>query len=92
MAYEQKDNSGSLFVNNEKASEKHPDFRGRAMIGGENYFVSVWQKKSQKGTEWMSLSFTKETDAKAKGVKQANKALETNADNFDDFGDDSIPF
>lgn len=57
MAYEQKDNSGTLFVNDRKASEKHPDRSGTALVDGVEYWVSGWLKKGQKGP-FLSLAFT----------------------------------
>ena len=34
MAYETKENTGSLFANGNKKGDKHPDYTGKAMIGG----------------------------------------------------------
>lgn len=56
MAYEQRDNSGSLFENDKKATDKHPDFKGKAMIDGVMYWVSAWTKTSARG-DFFSLSF-----------------------------------
>lgn len=58
MAYEQRDNSGSTFKNDKKASDKHPDYKGSAMIGGVEYWVSTWCKTSQNGGKFFSHSFT----------------------------------
>lgn len=57
MAYEQRDNSGTIFVNNKKEKETHPDRTGKAMIGGVMYWVSGWLKKSAKGEPFLSLAF-----------------------------------
>lgn len=57
MAYEQRDNSGSLFIEENKQSEKHPDYKGKAMIGGKLYYVSGWKKKSGSGKVFLSLAF-----------------------------------
>jgi hypothetical protein len=57
MAYEQRDNSGSMFVNDKKETDNHPDRTGTAMIGGVEYWVSGWLKKSAKGQPFMSLAF-----------------------------------
>lgn len=35
MAFEQRDNSGTCFVNDRKESDKHPDWSGSGMIGGK---------------------------------------------------------
>lgn len=61
MAYEQRDNSGSVFVNDRKEKETHPDRTGTAMIGGVMYYVSGWIKEGQKG-KFMSLAFKPKDD------------------------------
>jgi hypothetical protein len=56
MAYEVKDMSGSMFVNNRKEKETHPDFNGSIRIDGKDYWLSGWTKQSANG-QWHSLSF-----------------------------------
>ena len=57
MAYEVKPNSGSMFVNDKKEKDTHPDRKGSALIGGVEYWVSGWLKKTKEGATWLSLSF-----------------------------------
>ena len=54
--YQTRDNSGSLFKNDRKTSENHPNAKGKALIGGQWYWVSAWTKSGQRGP-WQSLSF-----------------------------------
>ena len=58
MGYIQKDFTGSLFINDRKEKETHPDCKGTAVIGGVEYWVSAWSKTSTNGTQYQSLSFT----------------------------------
>lgn len=58
MAYEQKENSGSLFKNDKKTSDSQPNAKGEAKIGGVVYWVSAWTKKDKNGNPWQSLAFT----------------------------------
>lgn len=51
MAYEQKPNTGTLFINDQKETDKHPDFKGSALIDGQEYWVKLWKNKSQKTGE-----------------------------------------
>lgn len=44
MAYETRDNSGRLFKNEDKKSDKHPDYSGDALIDGQAYFMDAWLK------------------------------------------------
>lgn len=57
MAYEHKDNSGSIFVNDRKEKETHPDMTGRAVIGGVRYWVNLWHRKGGDGTEYDHVTF-----------------------------------
>ena len=88
--YEQKDNSGALFVNDKKESEKHPDRKGSAMIGGVDYWVSGWINTSAKGTKYMSLSYTAKDEQSAlqQATPQQTAPQAKPVDNFDE----DIPF
>lgn len=86
MAYEQKDNSGSVFKNERKEKDTHPDRTGSAMIGGVAYWVNGWVKQDRNGNQFLSLSFKpKESRAEVtdKEVRQARR---------DDMDGDTIPF
>lgn len=48
-------NTGVLFKN-EKQSEKQPDYRGKIDIGGKEYNLAGWVRKSQRtGESFLSL-------------------------------------
>lgn len=57
MAYEQKDNSGSLFKNDKDGNDKRPDYKGEGMVFGKMVKLAAWAKTSQKGTEYLSIKF-----------------------------------
>ena len=57
MAFEQRDNSGSIFRNEKKEKENHPDYKGSAMINGVEMWMSAWLKTGGNGTKFMSFSF-----------------------------------
>ena len=56
MAYEQKDNSGSLFKNKRKTEENHPDSTGSVKIDGKEYWLNGWTKTTKDGEKGVSLS------------------------------------
>ena len=57
MSYEQKELSGTLFKNLEKAEgSKQPDYQGDCLIRGEKLRISAWIKEGAKG-KFMSLAF-----------------------------------
>jgi hypothetical protein len=57
MAYEQRDLSGSLFKNDKREKDTHPNLTGTVMIGGVEYWASGWTKERANGEKWISLSF-----------------------------------
>jgi hypothetical protein len=57
MAYEARDMSGSVFVNDRKERDNQPDRTGSCMIDGVEYWVNGWVKKDKNGKPWMSLAF-----------------------------------
>lgn len=75
-------NSGALFRNDRKETDKHPDYRGELNVGGVEYWVSAWLKTSGKGTKFMSLAVTPKDDKPAKHAKNPT---------FND-ADQDIPF
>lgn len=64
MAYEIKDNSGTLF-RNEKKSERSPEYSGVATVNGVQFKVAAWVKQSPGKSPFLSMSFTSVEDANA---------------------------
>lgn len=79
MAFEQKDNSGSLFKNDRKEKDSHPDYRGSAMIDGVEMWISAWLKEGKNGTKFMSLSF-KPKDEQKPQAKGGGRGADLNDD------------
>jgi uncharacterized protein (DUF736 family) len=57
MAYEMRVNQGSLFKNDRKEKETHPDLKGKVMLpNGEVRWLSAWKKTTGAGAAWLSVS------------------------------------
>ena len=56
MAYELKDLQGSLFKNNKKTTDNHPEYTGKIKINGTEFLLSAWVKETKTGEKWLSLS------------------------------------
>jgi uncharacterized protein (DUF736 family) len=54
---ETKNNSGAIFKNDKKTSEKAPDYKGKVNVNGKEMEISLWFKTSQKGTQYFSAAF-----------------------------------
>jgi hypothetical protein len=57
MAYEVKDLTGTLFRNDRKTTQNHPDKSGSCKINGQDYWISGWIKIADNGDERISLAF-----------------------------------
>lgn len=88
MAYEPKPGSLSLFKNDRKEKDTHPDYKGDGMdLDGNMVWVSAWIKEGAKG-KFMSLSIQRKDQQQGGAAKPAVEAAK--ADNGMDW--DSIPF
>jgi len=56
MAYELRDNSGSVFNNKKKEKDTHPDLTGEIKVDGKIYWLSAWKKKDKNGETWLSFA------------------------------------
>ena len=57
MAYEQKPGQGSMFKNDKKTTDTHPDYKGSVMLpNGTECWISGWIKRPEGKTPFMSLS------------------------------------
>lgn len=65
MAYDNT-NSGALFKNDKKTSEKHPDYKGSISVGDGEYWISAWINTSKNGVKYMSLKVTPKDDRPAR--------------------------
>ena len=72
MSFERKVNTGSLF-DNEKTSEKQPDFTGKVNVEGALYRVAGWKKEGVDGKkDYISLTLTDVTDESWKTKQSSN--------------------
>jgi hypothetical protein len=91
VAYEAKDNTGSLFKNTRKEKDTHPDYSGSVRIDGRDLWISAWLKDGKQG-KFFSLSVKRKDGTAARPdqaaeFKQAVKQAFPNADLSDE-----IPF
>lgn len=50
-------NTGVLFKNDKKTSEKQPDYKGKGNIDGKEKDIAAWVKQGKNGS-FLSLSFS----------------------------------
>ena len=85
MAYEPKPGQFTLFKNDRKEKDSHPDYKGDGMdLDGNPVWVSAWIKAGNKG-KFMSCSMQKK---EAAAPKPAPKAPPKGGSGFDDLSDE----
>lgn len=60
--YQQKDNTGALFINDKREKDTQPNAKGSALIDGVEYWVSAWTNTSSKGTKYQSIKFERKSE------------------------------
>jgi hypothetical protein len=65
MAFTPKDNTGSIWVNDKKEKDTHPDRTGSIMVNGVEFWISGWLRKTADGKPFLSLSVKPKTGASA---------------------------
>jgi hypothetical protein len=91
-------NRGSLFSNDRKEKDSHPDYKGSINIDGVEYWISGWKKKIQRGDKagqvFVSLS-VQEKDGSASKPPSSNSfgsGGSTNGNPSMVGGEDDLPF
>lgn len=79
-------NRGSIWKNDKKETEKHPDFTGSLNVNGVEFWVSAWKRRADQPDKAPALSFS----IKAKD-EAAKPASNSKTDPMDGLEDD-IPF
>ena len=62
---ENRDNSGVLFKNDRKESDKHPDYKGYLTVNNQEFWLSAWIKEGKTG-KYMGLAISPKEDYQSK--------------------------
>lgn len=94
MAYDET-NRGALFKNEQKESDKHPDYKGKVNVGGVDYWLSAWLKTAESGRKYMSLSVQPKEQAREERSEKPSRRSNApgSAKSYGSAGDsDDVPF
>lgn len=90
-------NRGTLWVNDRKQSDKHPDMNGKLNINGVEHWFSGWWKQGNKG-EFLSISLGDPVQQQSQPQRQQQaqpargRGRPAPAQQTDDFDGEPIPF
>lgn len=90
-------NRGSIWPNQKKEKDTHPDFTGSLNVNGVEFWVSAWKRKPDANPKSPSLSFSvkpKDEQQSAPSGQQSGQQSDyakSGGSQPEDFGDD-IPF
>lgn len=90
MAYDNT-NRGSIWKNEDKTQDSHPDFRGSINVEGVEYWVSAWKRKEGANPKAPALSFSIQPKEENRQPTRTQTQSNNQSSGFDDF-DDSIPW
>jgi len=94
MADFDKTNRGSIWKNDKKEKDTHPDFTGSLNVGGVEYWVSAWKRKEGAAAKAPALSFSIKPKEEQQSIsqrampKQVDARVHPRAEDMDD----DIPF
>lgn len=84
MAYEVRDNTGTMGRNERKEKDSHPDYTGSCVIEGTAYWVSAWIKDS-KGRKFFSVSYKRKEEKPDRVQRDSERPAPSDID-------DDLPF
>ena len=87
-------NRGAVWKNDDKQSEKHPDFKGSINIEGVEYWVSGWRRRAGASPKSpaLSLSVTMKESKAPQISNQMQQQQQPQHSPADDSCDDDMPF
>jgi hypothetical protein len=68
--FEHRDNSGTLFKNDRRTSDKHPEYKGEGVVNGVPVWISAWVKEGAKG-KFFSMAFQPKDEQKQQPQKSS---------------------
>ena len=95
MAYVPKNNTGSLFKNDRKDSDRHPDYTGSIIVDGVSYWLSAWVKEGQRGKFFSMAVKPKDERPRSDAAKDEMRTAHAKPQQSrprDELDDELIPF
>lgn len=78
--YEQREGSGTLFVNDKKGNEKAPDYSGTVLINGKEMRIAGWKKQAKSGSTFLSIQVSEQMTPSGKTAPTSKSAAPVSDD------------
>lgn len=82
-------NRGAMWPSADKASERHPDFKGSLDVDGKKYWVSGWRRKENANPAAPIITFTVEAKQEP---READRRGDRGPTQPTDYSLDDLPF
>jgi len=76
-------NRGSIWKNDKKETENHPDFTGGLNVNGVEFWVSAWKRKPDASEKAPALSFTVKPKDESKPASKPQQSQNNPSSAFD---------
>lgn len=70
MAEYDNTNRGSFFINEDKKTDKAPDYSGTLNVEGKEYRLAGWKRESKNGKKFLSLQISEPQGSSESGSKK----------------------
>jgi hypothetical protein len=67
--FEKQEGQGALFKNEDRKTDKHPQYKGDILIAGTEYWLAGWIKEGKNG-KFFSLKATPKTEKSNEGIRR----------------------
>jgi len=85
-------NRGSIWGNDKKEKDTHPDFKGSINVEGVEYWLSGWKRKPDANPKAPALSLSVQRKDSVPNTETRDDPFADSPKPSQDFDDSSIPF
>jgi uncharacterized protein (DUF736 family) len=76
---DRKDNTASLFKEEEKTNERGPDYTGMGLIEGKELRLAAWINEAKSGKKYLSIQFSEPRERQQSEVAKSDPDLNEDA-------------
>ena len=90
---EHKENTGTLFKNQYKTEDKHPNYKGRINVAGKMMDIALWKRTTKQGENYLSVKLSERRQKQDSSRYKEWDSIEVPEEKpADDLPSDFVPF